>query len=153
VLTGVLTRQGLITLGPTIRRTVARAGGQMFVMIVDIEHLESANRTFGMGYGDDLLRAVAAGIRTAARDADLIGRWSGDEFAIMGMGGEQSVAALTERIIRVVGDSPVTLGKPPLRVKVGSAIGSADGLVETLVERAMEALHEDKRDVGAGAAA
>jgi diguanylate cyclase (GGDEF)-like protein len=140
VLTGVLTRQGLITLGPSVRRAAARAKEPMFVMIVDIDDLESANRSFGMGYGDDLLRAVAAGIRTAARDADLLGRWSGDEFALMGMGAQQSVEALTERITRAIADSPVALGKPPLRVRIGFATGSADGLVETLVERALAEL-------------
>lgn len=142
VLTGVLTRQGLITLGPTVRRAAARSKEPMFVMMVYIEDLGSANRSFGMGYGDDLLRAVATAIRTAARDADLLGRWSGNEFALMGMGAEQSVAALTERITKIVAGSPVSLGKPPLRVKIGSAVGTAEGLVETLVEQALAALRD-----------
>jgi diguanylate cyclase (GGDEF)-like protein len=93
-----------------------------------------------MGYGDDLLRTVAEAMRTAARDADLLGRWSGDEFALIGMGAEESITALTERIPRIVGESPVTLGKLPLRVPMGTAIGSSQELVETLVDKALEDL-------------
>jgi diguanylate cyclase (GGDEF)-like protein len=151
-LTGVLTRQGLVTLGPSVRRAAQRTTQSMFVMIVDIDDLAGANRDFGMGYGDDLLRAVAQALRSTARDADLLGRWSGDEFALMGMGAEESIAALTERVTRAIAESTVSLGKPPLRVSIGTAVASADGFVETLVERALRDLEsptETKAPAGA----
>lgn len=137
VLTGALTRQGLITLGPSVRRAAQRTSQSIFVMIVDIDDLAAANRNYGMGYGDDLLRTVAEAIRTAARDADLLGRWSGDEFAVIGMGAEDSIKALSERIPRIIGESPLTLGKTPLRVIIGTAIGSPENHVEVLVEQAL----------------
>jgi len=140
VLTGALTRQGLITLGPSVRRAAQRTSQSVFVMIVDIDDLASANRNYGMGYGDDLLRTVAEAIRTAARDADLLGRWSGDEFAVIGMGAEDSIKALSERIPRIIGESPLTLGKTPLRVNIGTAIGSPENHVEVLVEQALDDL-------------
>ncbi len=140
ILTGALTRQGLITLGPSVRRAAQRTSQSMFVMIVDIDDLASANRNYGMGYGDDLLRTVAEAIRTAARDADLLGRWSGDEFALIGMGAEDSVKALSERIPRIIGESPVTLGKAPLCVSIGTAIGTSEDFVEVLVEQALDDL-------------
>ena len=56
------------------------------------------------------------------------------------MGAEESIAALTERVTRAIAESTVSLGKPPLRVGIGTAIGSPDGLVETLVERALSDL-------------
>jgi diguanylate cyclase (GGDEF)-like protein len=145
VLTGALTRQGLITLGPTVRRAAQRVDRPVFAMIVDVEDLGGANRTYGTGYGDDLLRTVAEAMRTAARDADLLGRWSGDEFALIGMGGEDSIAALAERIPRIIAESPVTLGKTPLRVKMGTAVGTSAEHVEDIVERALADL------TGAGA--
>lgn len=147
-LSGVLTRQGLITLGPTVRRTAERAGQPMFVMIVDIDHLGTANRDFGMGYGDELLRTVAQILRTAARDADLLGRWSGDEFALMGIGADESIAALTRRIKDAIGRSAVSMGKPPLNVSIGTAVSSAEGHVETLVERAMYNLRHSAAGAG-----
>jgi diguanylate cyclase (GGDEF)-like protein len=145
VLTGALTRQGLITLGPTVRRAAQRVDRPVFAMIVDVEDLGGANRTYGTGYGDDLLRTVAEAMRTAARDADLLGRWSGDEFALIGMGGEDSIAALAERIPRIIAESPVTLGKTPLRVKMGTAVGTSAEHVEDIVERALA----DLTDAGA----
>ena len=56
------------------------------------------------------------------------------------MGAEDSIKALSERIPRIIGESPLTLGKTPLRVNIGTAIGSPENHVEVLVEQALDDL-------------
>ena len=85
-LTGVLTRQGLLTLLPGMAATAARAGQPVCLMLFDVEHLATANEQYGAHYGDDVLRAVAAAIQTTVRRGDLVARWGGDEFIVAGLG-------------------------------------------------------------------
>ena len=140
VLTGVLTRQGVLTLTPQVRRGAQRDNQPMFLMIVDIDELDRANRDYGSGYGDDLLRATADAIKSSARDADLLGRWSGDEFVLIGVGAEQSIEALSARIIRNVEASPVAVGKYPLRVSIGTAVGLPQDSLDSFIDTAMSEL-------------
>ncbi len=147
VLTGVLTRQGVLTLSAQVRRVAQRDGRPMFLMIVDIVALDRANKDFGTGYGDDLLRATVDVIKASSRDSDLLGRWSGDEFVLLGVGDEASIDALTTRIDQGVAQSPVAVGKPPLRVSIGTAIGAPQDALDTFIETAMAEL--DKAEAAA----
>lgn len=137
VLTGVLTRQGVLTLLPTVLRSAERANQGVYAIIIDVDNLAAANRDYGTGYGDDLLRAVAAAVRSSARDADLLGRWGGDEFILTGAGAMDSIYALTTRIEKNIGALTVSLGKAPLSVSIGSAIGDPKEDFSALVARAL----------------
>lgn len=137
VLTGVLTRQGVMTLLPTVLRAAERANQGVYAIIVDVDNLADANRDYGTGYGDDILRAVAAAVRASARDADLLGRWGGDEFILTGAGAMDSIYVLTTRIEKNIGALTVSLGKSPLTVTIGSAIGDPKEDFSKLVARAL----------------
>ena len=140
VLTGVLTRQGVLTLSPQVRRIAQRDAKPMFLMIIDIVDLAGANKDYGTGYGDDLLRATADVIKSSSRDSDLLGRWSGDEFVLVGIGAEASIDALTARIVSNISESAVAVGKRPLCVSTGTAIGSPQDSLDRFINTAMAEL-------------
>ena len=142
VLTGVLTRQGVLTLSPQVRRIAQRDTKPLFLMIIDIVDLAGANKDYGTGYGDDLLRATADVIKSSSRDSDLLGRWSGDEFVLVGVGAEASIEALTARIVRNIAESAVAVGKWPLRVSIGTAIGSPQDSLDSFINTAMAELEK-----------
>ena len=142
VLTGVLTRQGVLTLSPQVRRIAQRDAKSLFLMIIDIVDLAGANKDYGTGYGDDLLRATADVIKSSSRDSDLLGRWSGDEFVLVGVGAEASIEALTARIVRNIAESAVAVGKWPLRVSIGTAIGSPQDSLDSFINTAMAELEK-----------
>ncbi|MDA1018242.1 MAG: diguanylate cyclase [Planctomycetota bacterium] len=52
-------------------------------IMVDIDFFKSINDQFGHSVGDDVLRKIAATLRTAARTGDLVCRFGGEEFCIL----------------------------------------------------------------------
>ncbi|MEG0125122.1 MAG: diguanylate cyclase [Clostridia bacterium] len=55
-------------------------GGAFFIM--DIDKFKNINDRFGHFEGNNVLKAVATGLRACMDDADLVGRLGGDEFMI-----------------------------------------------------------------------
>ncbi len=53
------------------------------VAFCDIDDFKMINDDFGQDIGDDVLRAVAAGIGNIVRGDDIVARFGGDEFAVV----------------------------------------------------------------------
>jgi len=64
-------------------RAFAGAGGPIGVLMVDLDHFKRLNDTYGHCAGDDFLAAVGACLRSQLRQADLAGRFGGEEFTVL----------------------------------------------------------------------
>ncbi|MFL6144768.1 MAG: MFS transporter [Labedaea sp.] len=53
------------------------------VLMVDLDHFKFVNDTHGHMVGDQVLLAVAETLPKAVRRHDLVGRWGGEEFAVL----------------------------------------------------------------------
>jgi diguanylate cyclase (GGDEF)-like protein len=53
------------------------------VLMVDLDHFKRLNDTYGHHAGDDVLAAVGACLRSQLRQADLGGRFGGEEFTVL----------------------------------------------------------------------
>jgi diguanylate cyclase (GGDEF)-like protein len=60
-----------------------RGAAPFSVIYFDLDHFKDVNDTLGHAVGDELLRQVAARVRNAVRETDVIARFGGDEFAIL----------------------------------------------------------------------
>ncbi|WP_238701823.1 GGDEF domain-containing protein [Mariprofundus erugo] len=53
------------------------------VVMLDLDHFKRVNDEFGHAAGDVVLSAMASILRESVRDADIAGRWGGEEFLVL----------------------------------------------------------------------
>jgi diguanylate cyclase (GGDEF)-like protein len=69
------------------------------VCIADVDHFKQVNDTYGHLAGDLALKAIARTLRSEVRDYDIVGRWGGEEFALLLVDvDESSLRGIAERI-------------------------------------------------------
>jgi diguanylate cyclase (GGDEF)-like protein len=97
-LTGLGSRRAYEQAFPLVRATAELAGLYVFVVFIDVDGLKSVNDTDGHAAGDDVILTVSRAMRESARSRDLLVRWGGDEFVVLGMG-DQDAASRMERSV------------------------------------------------------
>jgi len=132
LLTEVLNRRGFSV---AVERELARARryhSPFVLAYFDIQGLKRLNDTKGHLAGDKLLSEVAALLRDSAREADVVGRIGGDEFALLlPEQRAEAAGAVTNRIRSRVADCRATLRLGvPWDLTIGIAAFPEDG--ETL---------------------
>ncbi len=126
---------------------------QPFCLILfDLDGFKPVNDKHGHKQGDQLLKAVAQGLKLAVRTGDVLCRWGGDEFAILVQNCRLADAAkLADRIeIKAFGEFLIENVGRKTRVTVGASWGAAEfGPMDTpeqLFERADQMLYERKNE-------
>ncbi len=143
-LTGLHNRRSFMLLAEQAIKEAARAGRPVIALFVDLDHLEDINDNHGHSEGDRALRFVAGALRAACRESDIVGRLSGDEFAIL-LAEAHSGDGLEGRIRARVAEAAATSGLP-LSVSIGTATAAPGerGELSELFERADQAMYEEK---------
>jgi len=135
----------------TFRRSLAqeiaragRTGGEMSVLLLDLDHFKRINDTLGHQAGDTVLRQVAAVLDDSCRPFDTPARYGGEEFAVvLPNTGEGEGRAAAERLRTAIAAAAMD---PSVTVSIGLASFPADGRDgDTLVRAADEALYASKR--------
>jgi len=52
-------------------------------VLLDLDHFKQVNDTYGHAAGDRVLSTMASVLRESVRDADMAGRWGGEEFLVL----------------------------------------------------------------------
>lgn len=147
-LTGLANRRTLEREVDLAAERLERHGNKFAVLFIDVDHFKSINDSFGHQVGDDVLRMVARTLDGATRDADLVGRWGGEEFVIVAPGLSRKRAVLLgERVRRLVRTAWLQSGSNRIRVSVsiGVAQAVAGDLGTNVVARADRAMYRAKR--------
>ncbi len=140
-LTGLLARNGLLTLAPSLSAAVERTGGAVYVSLIDIRDLARANADYGMAYGDSVIAAVGRAVTASVPPGDLVSRWDGDCFLVLGIGAAEDSPAFASRIDKAISLTGISLGKTPITVAVGSAAGDpSTSTIDELVSASASAL-------------
>ena len=153
-LTSCLNRRGF---DQALAREIARserAGSDMALLALDLDHFKDVNDTFGHLVGDEMLRAMGALLVHTARAGDVVARIGGEEFAIIlpdtSSAGAFQVASRLCELIELHPFPPAKPGGKPLRIttSIGVVSGSpdlGDDYVALFMARADAALYAAKR--------
>jgi diguanylate cyclase (GGDEF)-like protein len=138
-LTGVANRRGLEMVAIPMIENARRQGEAVHCLFIDLDSFRTVNEVLGTDRGDGVLSAVAEALRASIRTTDVLARWSGDEFVIIGPGTGTSPLEMERRVrSRLAADPPVPLDVWKGRVSVGSAtlVPWDDGDLHSLLRRA-----------------
>ena len=82
-LTGLPNRRQLMATMETEVLRAARNGRPLSLALLDVDHFKSINDRHGHPAGDAVLQAMADVLREVTRGGDVLGRFGGEEFAVL----------------------------------------------------------------------
>jgi diguanylate cyclase (GGDEF)-like protein len=149
VLTGLANRAEFNARLEEASRRLKRNGGNLTVMMIDLDRFKAVNDTLGHLAGDQLLSEVARRLQSTVRDTDVLARLGGDEFAIIQEGGADQREGAVALALRIIEAISVPFDLNGQQVEVGTSIGIAlapeDGVEpDELLRRADLALYSVK---------
>jgi diguanylate cyclase (GGDEF)-like protein len=147
-LTGIQNRRRITELGQRLLAASRQQAEPFSVLLLDLDHFKSINDDYGHQAGDRALRAVAAELKRHLRRGDELGRYGGEEFAVvLPATPTERAVAIGERLRSAIATlSPEGLGlESPLTVSVGVASLDGERDFAELVARADLALYAAKQ--------
>ena len=137
-LTGLVNRRAW---DEELRREMERTrrdGGRFSVALLDLDRFKQFNDERGHPAGDEMLRRAAAQWRMRVRLVDTLGRYGGEEFALILPGAAPAGAQMIIDRLRAA---------TPMEQTVSAGIAEWDGeeTADALIERTDRALYEAKR--------
>lgn len=126
-LTGLANRRRfLVDLAHEIHRAQAHARHGVLALI-DLDHLKLLNDAAGYAVGDEMIVQVAGVLERLAREEDIVGRISGDEFALtlpdMGLDDAREQA---QRILDAIAECRPVRTKAGVPINISASIGLVD---------------------------
>ncbi|MGH8149276.1 MAG: putative bifunctional diguanylate cyclase/phosphodiesterase [Steroidobacteraceae bacterium] len=129
-LTGLPNRLYLAHRLPGAIEDAKRAGRMLAVLFLDLDRFKDINDSRGHETGDELLKAVAARVRSSVRDADIVVRMGGDEFIVVLQSVERSdlISETAARINEALSAPVVVNGRPLVTTaSIGVSLFPRDG--------------------------
>jgi diguanylate cyclase (GGDEF)-like protein len=127
-----------------------RYGGELSMLLFDLDHFKRINDEFGHLVGDTVLRVMAERVARGVRVQDVFGRFGGEEFALLlPCTGFSDAMIVAEKVRRAICETPIDV--QGTRVPVTASFGGAQarkGLTssyEALINEADAALYSAKR--------
>jgi diguanylate cyclase (GGDEF)-like protein len=126
---------------------VRRFGGNLALIMADLDDFKAVNDDYGHQIGDDVLRTFADVVRTTVRAVDIPARPGGEEFAVVLPGTDLGEAVLVaERLRTQLAERriPTTRGEVAVTVSLGVAAYGENMSSDDLFGIADQALYEAK---------
>jgi diguanylate cyclase (GGDEF)-like protein len=146
-LTGVSSRTSLLReLTGSIERS-SKTGQPLVVIMADLDNFKVINDSHGHLVGDRVLKEVAARIKAALREFDVVGRYGGEEFVILLENTSTHTAhQIAERIRVRVGSQPIHTSARDMQVTISQGLalcGQGDDS-QSVLSRADQAMYRAK---------
>jgi len=148
-LTGLANRRHFFEQAELELARVLRYGGELSVLMLDVDHFKRANDTYGHQVGDIVLQTLSEICLSTLRKNDIVGRIGGEEFAVLlpDTGREDAMDA-AERLRAALAAANVPLsGDQPLRFTASFGVATLcgkDANIDILLNKADQALYRAK---------
>lgn len=133
-LTGLFNRRQFFFLAQ--REQARRRGpgpGGLTVVMADIDHFKKVNDTLGHGAGDIVLKDVAHRLKNGLRQTDIVGRYGGEEFALLLPDtGPAQAREVVERLRSAIAAAPIDIDGRAVTVTVSFGVAHRSTAAETL---------------------
>lgn len=146
-LTGLYNRRHFYDVGETLFASMQRGTITLTAAIIDVDHFKRINDALGHDGGDFVLKAVARNLRAITREAEIIARIGGEEFALLAINlAPESTAGFFERLRTAISGIEVAIEgrQVPVTVSIGVCRGPAASL-DKMMSKADERLYDAKR--------
>ena len=148
-LTGALTRTRFFELAAQEFERWRRYRHPVAAMMIDVDHFKQLNDAFGHAFGDQVLQDVVKAIGRQLRRSDILGRYGGDEFAVILPNSTLEAGWQTaERLRRAVSEVRAPASGTvvaSVSVSIGVVEIGEDPDLEEVLRRADSALYSAKR--------
>ncbi len=148
-LTGHLNRRTFFELGQREIDRARRFGRPLSAIMLDVDWFKQINDTYGHPAGDQVLVGLVDRCCHVIRRVDILGRYGGDEFAILLPEADSHLAGdIAERIRSAVSGSPLRTdaGLVPISISIGVAQTMPETVdLGVLLKQADEALYRSKQ--------
>ncbi len=124
-LTGFYNRRGLFELGQREIERALRFKRTLAALMIDIDFFKIVNDTFSHAVGDQVIKGLSDRCRENVREVDVLGRYGGEEFVILLVENDMTIATqVAERLRSSISDSSLStlMGKISITVSIGVAI-------------------------------
>jgi diguanylate cyclase (GGDEF)-like protein len=120
-LTGLYNRRFVMNTFEKITSLAERTNSNIFLLVIDCDNFKDINDNHGHLKGDHILSVIGQELVDATRKSDLVARWGGDEFLIIGQLKEEHglhpiLKRIEERLEVLSNDVKI-----PIIVSIGSA--------------------------------
>jgi diguanylate cyclase (GGDEF)-like protein len=125
-----------------------RYGEQISLIMVDIDNFKKINDTLGHRAGDLIIKEISNRILQSIRQIDTAARYGGDEFAIILPNTSLiDAAVVAERMVNVVGSTPVIWQKEEIPISISVGLGQYDSedSPDDIASRSDKALYAAKQ--------
>ncbi len=125
-----------------------RREGPTSAIMVDIDHFNQINDSFGPETGDQVIRKIANILLQLSRASDVVARVDGEKFMLVLPETElESAKILAERIRLAIGERPLLVDQQRITVTASVGVTTARGEInlDGLSQEADQAMHLAKR--------
>lgn len=148
-LTGLYNRRGFIALSEQQLKIAERTENRLLLLFADLDGMKWINDNLGHLKGDEALIGVADILKKVFREADIVARVGGDEFAVLALGTSAEYPEILKDRLQQQVDLYNSLEQRDYKLSLSIGIVGSDSRnpvsIDDLMSRADERMYENKR--------